>query len=738
VGRLEHKLSLALVVVATVWFGLVAAWEMFGPLLAGHYASSASMGIIGDNMLRWGIAGPVWAYTAHAPPPSMYYCHHPWGIFWTTAALMKLLGHHDYLCRLAPVLLSTATPGLLFVLGRAIWRPAAGACAAAAFVVLPITLAFANFNALEVPVITWSLVGLWGFVRHCQTQKRRYLVASLLGLTMAMHADWPAYVLVAVMLGFGLPFGIIWPRPFGRVRPRPFARWWALTASLAVGSAAIYLVLFHQAGKLPDLLRSYGQRSRGAEAPLAAVLASRRYWIELSFTPIAIVVGKIAAVLCALRFLLLRSRHELIALALLAMASFQYLVFRQGADVHIYWPHYFAVFFALGVGALCATILGLAATWQPRRPTAALGLTMAAILLVLLAIVRDAVPALVYARGTGGRFNEKGLLIHSDGAKTAFLRWLEPQLATNTSVRMHIGMKTTWAQVWSLNRRIVKANRPLPKANKGPGKKKAAKQRASVYLADTRFLLDPLQAKLAQEHQVVAVGPFWLVRSDTDKGPIDAYAIVEREPNLLQWYLLSGTEPQRSVVADPYLTWELRTHYGQASAAVVPAMPPASFEQRRIAHNIAVARGNSAQAAELLAQIRRELKPPAARFDDGTELLGKRYAAGARPMLTLLFRAAARSTHDVQPVVRSRVISAASWSTTMADRRVREVALPMGLAPIRWRRGFVYADEIPIRKRPGTEIFALGFRNRKGSKRSKNKPPRLSSGKPVIEVLRLD
>src|SRR5205823_3660103 len=145
------------------------------PILAGHYASSASVGIIAENMLKWRIPGPVWEYTSARPGPEAYYCHHPWGIFWTTAALMKMFGRHDFVCRLAPVLLSAATPPLLYDLGRSVWRPAAGAAAAAAFVVLPIALAFANFNALEVPVIAWSLVFLWGFVRLTQTGRRRHL-----------------------------------------------------------------------------------------------------------------------------------------------------------------------------------------------------------------------------------------------------------------------------------------------------------------------------------------------------------------------------------------------------------------------------------------------------------------------------------------------------------------------------------------------------------------------------------
>src|SRR3954447_17556024 len=113
---IEERVARAVAIVASVWFALAAGWELFGPLLAGHYASSASVGIIAENMLRWKIAGPVWEYTITKPVPAMYYCHHPWGIFWATAAAMRLLGRHDYLCRLVPVVLSAATPPLLYAI----------------------------------------------------------------------------------------------------------------------------------------------------------------------------------------------------------------------------------------------------------------------------------------------------------------------------------------------------------------------------------------------------------------------------------------------------------------------------------------------------------------------------------------------------------------------------------------------------------------------------------------------
>jgi hypothetical protein len=720
---LEERVARAVTWIATVWFVLAAAWEMFGPILAGHYAAAGGMGIMAENMLRWHIPGPVWEYTRTRPGPSMYYCHHPWGIFWTTTLLMKLFGRHDVVCRLAPVLLSAATPPLLHALGRAIWRPAAGAAAAAAFVVLPITLAFAGFNALEVPVMAWSLLGLWGFVRLTQTGRRRHLAAALIGTLLALHADWPGFMLAGAMLGFGLVRGYLVRGVFGPLRhERRYAQWWAIGSALAVLSFALYLALFKDAGKLDDLFGSYGMRSSGNAVPLAAVLASRRYWIELSFSPIAIALGKAAAVLSVARLLVLRREHEVIPLAVLFMATVQYLVFKQGADIHVFWPQYFGAYFALGMGAIVATLApAIGFVWKrgrgPRPAVAALGVA----LLPILAIARDGVPALRYAHETGGRFNEKGLIIHSDGAKTAFLHFIEPGIPRAATVALHESMKPTWAQVWALGGRVVAGNRPVPKARGGN----------EIYLADTRYLLDDLQAQLAREGHVTAVGPFWKVVESEPFAPIDAYAFVEREPSWWEWYFVSGTEPHREIVADPYRTWELRTHFGQA--AEIPAVPPVTLDQKRIAHNLAVAAGDEARAAALRAELGRELKPLGAAFDDGTELLGARYEEGARSLLTLWIKAGGPTTADVQLTVKSKVTARAAWSTTMADPTEREVGLPLAIPPQRWRKGFIYADPVAIRKRPGTEVFRASFWVRGAG----SPPKRVGGGGAAVEVLTL-
>lgn len=717
VSPLEERLARAAAILATAWFVLAAMWELFGPVLAGHYASSASVGIIAENMLHHKIAGPVWDYTAQRPPPSSYYCHHPWGIFWSTAAVMAVVGRHDVVCRIVPVLLSAMTPPLLYAIGKAMWRPAAGAAAALGFVVLPITLAFASFNALEVPVIAWSLLALWGYVRLSQTGRRRYLWASVAGAFFALNADWPAFLLIGGLLGLALIRLALMPRALGPIADRErLWRWWALTAAVSVGTFGLYVALFQSAGKLGDLLASYGMRSSGNAAPLTQVLASRRYWIELSFTPIAIGLGKVAAAVALLRLLVLRRDYEALPLLVLAMAAVQYLLFKQGADIHVFWPHYFAAFFALGLGALVATAApALDPILRGRDKGGLLALGVAT--LPVMAIARDGVPALRYAHATGGRFNEKGLIIESDGAKTAFLKHVVRGVPKTVPVDMHEGMKHTWAQTWALGGRPVAANRPPPERG------------GAIYVADTTLMRDAQQADLARRYAITAVGPYWRLSAKEAWAPIEGWSFTEREPSWWSWYWVTGTEPERRITKDAYWTWQLRVHFDQRAEA--PVDPPATFEQKLIAHNIAVAAGDGPKASAILAEIERDLTKVKASFDDGTAVVGTRYEDGARPLLTIVLRAGGPIEGDAHLSVKSKVIAKAPWSLTMADPTDREVGLPLPISPARWKKGFLYSDRVPIQKRPGTEVFRAFF-----SGRAKT-PKLLGSKSGALDVLTL-
>ncbi len=697
--RAEQRLAWAVTGLSTFWLALVATWEIGGPPLAGHYAASASVGIAADNMLRWGIAGPVLDYLAQRPEPSAYYCHHPWGIFWTTAALLRVLGRHDLVCRLAPALLSAATPPLLYALGRAIWRPAAGAAAAAAFVVLPIALSFATLNALEVPVIAWSLLAAWGAVRLLQSGDRRFLAASAAGTLMALNADWPAFVFTSLLVAFAIARAGVLRRFFGPVaHPVALRAWWATSAALVVVTAAGYAALFARSGQLGELARIYSVRAAHADdvSTLAAVVA-RRTWIELSFTEVGLVLGIAGVGVQVARLAILRREHEVVPLAFLAMAAAQYLVFPEGADVHVFWPHYFAVTFALGVGALVAT--GASAlegrTRMAEPALAALGIALAALALVL----RDAVPVLRYARETGGRFEEKGNFIESDGDKIAVLRWIAGRLPPGAPVAVGRGLRATWAEAWALGGRPVVFNVGAPRGGSGDA--------FAVWVSDSRRIPAVMQEKLATRFHVVAAGPIWIIDPGEPAAPLDAYAIEEHEPSAWQWCFVSATEPVRALVPDPFLTWELRAHLGQPAAP--PRDPPASLEQKRVSYALALDAGDATAAAALLRDLRGALTPPATAPEllaDGAEVLGTTRTAGVMPSVTVWLRAPdSPEPPDARLAAYSRVEGRAPLSFLVADPLVREVGPPLALEPGAWKAGWLYTDRIPLRKRPGVETF---------------------------------
>ncbi len=699
--RLEQVCRVILAL-STLWFTAAAVWEIAGPFGAGHVAASASIGIAGENMFRWGILAPVLDYTLEAPPPRDYYCHHPWGIFWTTAVLTKLFGHWDWVCRLPPVLFSAATPPLLYAIARAIWNPVAGAVAACAFVVVPIALAFANFNALEVPVIFGCLMFTWGSVRLHQTWRRRWLAVSLLGLFQAVNSDWAGFVFAACVLAFMLPRGLLLSgRWFGAVDTRGFFAWWALSSTLCVLVFVFYIHQFQSASQLARFLAQGELRSRGANVPLSQVLEARRHWIELSFTPLAIALGKLAAPVLALRMVFLRRELELFPLAFLVMATVQYVVFKQGADVHVFWPHYFAPYFALGLAALVASFhdlaiwLGKRLKW-PRATARVPVLSLALGILPAALILPDGVRALGYARNTGGRFDEKGLIIHQDVDKTALMKWLSPRLESETSVAFHGSMKYSWSLGWALQRPVTHASRVPTTPARGAGQ---------YFVADARFAQSAELSALAEGFSVQVFGPFWFVDRAAPPGPIDGFSFHTRQPTVLEWLFVQAHDPIYRIEPDPYATWELREHFGQ-SPNPPPAAAPRNLEQTRIAHNLARSQGDVARAERFRRELTAALDSSPARDYSGVmRLLGVRYAAGVAPTLSVFFQAHEPTLTDAHFAIYGRMERGARWSLVPVDSKVRAVGMPFAVPTSLWKPGYIYASVTEVRPRPGTERF---------------------------------
>jgi hypothetical protein len=316
-------------------------------------------------------------------------------------------------------------------------------------------------------------------------------------------------------------------------------------------------------------------------------------------------------------------------------------------------------------------------------------------------VLPDGIRALVYSKATAGRFNEKGRRIFNDADLTLAQEWMAAKMAPNSvvSVAKELNGRENRGQEWALHR---------PMQGVASSAYLTATHENRYFVGDLRFLSGDDQRKAAS-FSMVTLGPYVYIDRDAPRGPLEAFAFEEREPNILEWYLSNPTEPVRKVRPDPWATWELREHYDQQPNPPPPGAPR-SVEEIRIAHNLAVATGDNASADRWNDQLLAALdKSIATGFPDGTRLLGKRYVPGVDPKLELYFLASAPLATDSMFEVTSSVDAAPWWSLVPADDKIKVYGQAFFIAPRLWRKGFIYVERVDLRFRPGREYFAGYF-----------------------------
>jgi hypothetical protein len=706
---------------------------MFGTPGGGHVdAGGAATALMAEQIVRWKILYPAFDWFAsQPPPPSAYYCHHPFGQYWSSAFFVWLFGPKDFVIHLPAVLMSASIPPLLYSIARRHWGSVAGAAAACAYVVVPIALGFSSYHNLETMVIFGSLLFFWGHSSHQATGERRHLAASIAGLGVACAGDWIGYLVAAPLLGWAMLRAFVLPeRLTPTFRFKPYVRWWAFSVALSVVSLAFWVALFQRVGKIDDWLGSAASRGDSGSVPLASVLETRKAWIEFSFTPIAILVGKIATPVCALRLLVRRADEEIYALAVLFGAVAQYVVFKAGADVHIYWPHYFAAYFALAFAQLVASVDD-AVRWIVARahglriPPAAGTAGLALALALPAAMLPDAIRSLKIWRLTGGRYNDKGALIRTHRDLLFVLRQVVmPASPPGAPVNVHESAHWGWEHAWVYRGISTPAGAPIL------GRDAVA---APFFLARASGLTADQLRQFATTAHVRVYGDAVVVDQREPPAPIDAFSLHEREPNLLECALFGDWEPMRRIdgAPDPFATWEYRIHLGQPGDP--PGAEPVTLDQMRVAHNAAIHRGDEASAGRLRAAIEAKLdRSVATKFDQGIRLIGVRTTRGGSPRIEAWFEAAGPTASDVAFSIASVVEQKAPWSLMPPDPTVRSMAWPPPLSPRLWHARFLYAIDAAMNHRIGLERYYGAFTARNGGA-----APRLLDGRPDADLARV-
>jgi uncharacterized protein YqgC (DUF456 family) len=540
--------------------------------------------------------------------------------------------------------------------------------------------------------------------------------------------DWIGYVLVAPTLAWAFLRAFVFPAgATPRFHLKPYARWWALSVVIMVLELVFWVGLFQHADQISQWLGAAQYRGGGKVGTLAEALHARRGWIEFSFTPLAIALGKIAAPVCLLRLLVFRRDEETYAPGLLFGAVVQYVAFKKGADVHIFWPHYFAPYFALAlaelVGSVVPLIAGLVRHFSRFRVPFAAAIALSVGLVPVAAMAHDGVKSLWVWRRTGGRYDDNGALIRSHVDLLYVIEQvILPQKTAGMTIDAHPSIGWGWEFLWKYQGLANVA--PVPVL----GAADVAKH--PFWIARASGLTADEQRKIAASSHVKVFGDAWVVDQRERPAPLDAYALDEREPNVFEWLGYGGTEPTRSIGSstDALRTWEWRLHLGQPVSPAAPAesMPahwsaPPTREDRqelRLVHNVAVASGDDAAALEDESRITQSLdRSVATNFTEGVELLGVRVTGGVEPRLELWFKSKGDpGLGDASFNVRSSVEARESFSLIPPDPTDREMAFPPTLPTKLWRSGFIYETDVVLNHRIGRERYAGYWRTRDGSR----------------------
>ena len=230
------------------------------------------------------------------------------------------------------------------------------------------------------------------------------------------------------------------------------------------------------------------------------------------------------------------------------------------------------------------------------------------------------------------------------------------------------------------------------------------------------------QEALVRGFAPVVLGSFVSVDRAAPVANLQAFTVQRVAPSWFEAYWVSGSHALRRVTADPYATWELRDRFG-LSPNEAPEAAPKGFEQLRIAHNIAISRGDALGAARFRAQTLAGIaSAPGVSFANGDAYLGTRIERDGSLVATIYFSAAGPDETEPELFVHSTIDKGAFASLVPKDRIAAEVGMPFAIPASRWKRGYLYSSVTEVIERIGSEVWLATFHGTRGAAQSQVGP----------------
>jgi 4-amino-4-deoxy-L-arabinose transferase-like glycosyltransferase len=351
------------------------------PWTQDDYYNGAVWSQAAHNLLRAGLlktAGvPAAFYYGPLPiPPDGFYVHHPCLLPLGVAAAFWVFGESEWAARIVPLLCSTISVILVWLLARSCAGVRAATFSVAVFVTLPMELHYGQMVNFEPCTLMLMLAALLSVRYVSVTGNTRWWISMIAACVLAMWTAWLAYFFVVIL---ALHFAF-----FAREKQRAVAAWlWLLTLLSAL--AFLFQIRGARADAWPDLATAFSQRlSTSAGGALRFTVAEWTRtvggWLLILVSPLAwalafgggLIVWKNRQAAPELRWL------GWAALCLVLLNCFYLVAFRNASYIHDYAGFYLVAPIALMAGMALDRIAG----WKAARR---LGLTIALVVVLDLA-----------------------------------------------------------------------------------------------------------------------------------------------------------------------------------------------------------------------------------------------------------------------------------------------------------------------------------------------------------------
>jgi hypothetical protein len=266
-------------------------------------------------------------------------------------ASFAIFGEHEWAARLVPIGYTIATWWLLFFAVRRYWGPRYALAAGVVYALTPLNITFAGFVNHEQGGIFFCLALLLSYLRWLERPAWRWILLTLLMVTMAVQWDWPGYYVAFAIAVHCCCLAVRKKAPKGWLTF--FVIFCAVTSINFLG---FFAWIYFLRGDFADMINAFAGRSSG---PRWSHYFSRTFGrIETHYgLPIALLVA-LSLLDAAFRAFKLRlQRRSLIPIAFAFAGLIQYFLFREAGHLHSYWTYYWSP--AIAIGAAWITV-GLA------------------------------------------------------------------------------------------------------------------------------------------------------------------------------------------------------------------------------------------------------------------------------------------------------------------------------------------------------------------------------------------